>query len=168
MSALPDLSKVIPLLSSPVDGEVLAAARAIDRKLKAAGCDWHDLSEAKSGPREVVRERVIVRETRGAREAALAARIALLEEHLQTEEELLAERRRTSVRWGWIGRQQRIAWCREIAGCQHLAAVDRAFANLLADQLHSQPHLQTGKADRERFNQLMKILEAMPGGRSAA
>jgi hypothetical protein len=37
------LKSLIPMLSSPLDGEVVAAARAIERTLKRFGCDWHDL-----------------------------------------------------------------------------------------------------------------------------
>lgn len=37
------IAKLIPMLSSPVDAEVVAAARAIERALKADGKDWHDL-----------------------------------------------------------------------------------------------------------------------------
>lgn len=39
----PKLGKLIPMLSSSHDGEVVAAARAIERTLKDAGRDWHDL-----------------------------------------------------------------------------------------------------------------------------
>jgi hypothetical protein len=38
------LGKLIPLLASNHDGEVVATARAIERLLKASGCDWHDLA----------------------------------------------------------------------------------------------------------------------------
>jgi hypothetical protein len=37
------LRKLVLLLSSDRDGEVVGAARAIDRALRSAGCDWHDL-----------------------------------------------------------------------------------------------------------------------------
>jgi hypothetical protein len=37
------LRKLVLLLSSDLDGEVVGAARAIDRALRSAGCDWHDL-----------------------------------------------------------------------------------------------------------------------------
>jgi hypothetical protein len=37
------LRKLVLLLSSNRDGEVVGAARAIDRALRSAGCDWHDL-----------------------------------------------------------------------------------------------------------------------------
>jgi hypothetical protein len=40
------LHKLILLLSSDVDGEVLGAARAIGRTLQTAGRDWHDLADA--------------------------------------------------------------------------------------------------------------------------
>jgi hypothetical protein len=40
------LHKLILLLSSDVDGEVLGAARAIGRALQADGRDWHDLANA--------------------------------------------------------------------------------------------------------------------------
>jgi hypothetical protein len=39
----PKLGKLLLLLSSNRDGEVIAAARAIDKVLRGAGCDWHDL-----------------------------------------------------------------------------------------------------------------------------
>lgn len=40
------ISKLLPMLSSDQDGEVVAAARAIGRALKAAKADWHDLAKA--------------------------------------------------------------------------------------------------------------------------
>lgn len=39
----PKVALLIPLLGSEHDGEVVGAARAIARTLRAAGCDWHDL-----------------------------------------------------------------------------------------------------------------------------
>ena len=41
----PKLQKLIPLLASDKDGEVLAAVGAIRRVLGAAGADLHDLAE---------------------------------------------------------------------------------------------------------------------------
>jgi hypothetical protein len=38
------LGKIIPLLGSDRDGEVIGAARAIDRLLKSVGRDWHDVA----------------------------------------------------------------------------------------------------------------------------
>jgi hypothetical protein len=43
---VPQLSKLVLLLSSNHDGEVIAAARAIDRVLKSSRLDWHDLAQA--------------------------------------------------------------------------------------------------------------------------
>jgi hypothetical protein len=40
----PRLGQLVRLLSSPVDGEVVATARAIGRTLVAAGADFHDLA----------------------------------------------------------------------------------------------------------------------------
>jgi hypothetical protein len=40
------LEKMLPLLGSDRPGEVLAAAAAIDRHLRANGQDWHDLAAA--------------------------------------------------------------------------------------------------------------------------
>ena|SRR5258705_8554410 len=43
--AIPEkIARLIPLLGSDVDGEVVGAVRAIERTLKAAGRDWHDLA----------------------------------------------------------------------------------------------------------------------------
>jgi hypothetical protein len=38
------IAKMIPRLASDHDGEVVATARAIERVLKSAGADWHDLA----------------------------------------------------------------------------------------------------------------------------
>jgi hypothetical protein len=41
---IPDqITRLLPLLSSPVDAEALGACRAIDKKLKAAGLDSHSI-----------------------------------------------------------------------------------------------------------------------------
>lgn len=42
----PRLGKMLLMLSSPQGGEVVAAARAIERTLHDAGHDWHDLVQA--------------------------------------------------------------------------------------------------------------------------
>jgi hypothetical protein len=42
----PQLSKLVLMLSSTHAGEVVAAARAIDRVLKSNRLDWHDLAQA--------------------------------------------------------------------------------------------------------------------------
>ena len=42
----PLLGKLLPLLQSNHDGEVVAAARAISRVLQRAGQGWHDLTNA--------------------------------------------------------------------------------------------------------------------------
>src|SRR5271154_5208890 len=39
----PNIAKLTPRLASQYDGEVVATARAIERTLKTAGLDWHDL-----------------------------------------------------------------------------------------------------------------------------
>jgi len=41
----PILARLIPRLSSPFDGEVVATARAIERALKTQKLDWHDLAK---------------------------------------------------------------------------------------------------------------------------
>ena len=51
MSSLPAsiagrLGLLIPRLCSSHDGEVVATARAIERTLKASGCDFHDLAQS--------------------------------------------------------------------------------------------------------------------------
>lgn len=52
-AVVPQLAKLIPLLASNHDGEVVATARAIERVLRNAGHDWHDLADvivAQSAP----------------------------------------------------------------------------------------------------------------------
>lgn len=44
------LSKLLPRLASPHDGEVVATARAIARTLQGAGLDFHTLAAAVSTP----------------------------------------------------------------------------------------------------------------------
>jgi hypothetical protein len=36
----------VPRLASDADGEVVSTVRAIDRTLRGAGFDWHDLTSA--------------------------------------------------------------------------------------------------------------------------
>lgn len=43
--AFPKVAKLLPLLGSDRDGEVVAAAHAIGRTLAAAGLSFHDLAE---------------------------------------------------------------------------------------------------------------------------
>lgn len=38
------LEKLLPRLASDAPGEVVATVAAIDRTLRASGCDWHDLA----------------------------------------------------------------------------------------------------------------------------
>ncbi|HJQ59288.1 MAG TPA: hypothetical protein VJ890_20445, partial [Vineibacter sp.] len=44
------LGKLIPMLGSTHDGEIVAAACAIGRTLAAAGLDWHALAERITAP----------------------------------------------------------------------------------------------------------------------
>jgi hypothetical protein len=44
------LGRLLPLLSSPVPGEVVATAAAIGRTLNKAGWDWHDLAKRLTAP----------------------------------------------------------------------------------------------------------------------
>ena len=46
----PRLSKLLPLLGSDKDGEVVATARAIGRTLQGAGLDFHALAAAVESP----------------------------------------------------------------------------------------------------------------------
>ncbi len=46
----PKLGKLLPVLASNHDGEVVAAARAIGRTLQAAGLDFHALAGAVTSP----------------------------------------------------------------------------------------------------------------------
>ena len=50
LAARPAVAKLIRLLASDVDGEVLAAVRALGRALKASGCDFHDLASIVEAP----------------------------------------------------------------------------------------------------------------------
>ena len=50
LAARPALAKLIRVLASDVDGEVLAAVRAMGRALKASGCDFHDLANLVEAP----------------------------------------------------------------------------------------------------------------------
>jgi hypothetical protein len=44
------LTKLLLMLSSDQPGEVVSAARAIDRTLKDTGADWHDFAARLSAP----------------------------------------------------------------------------------------------------------------------
>jgi hypothetical protein len=45
----PKVAKLLPLLASPHDGEVVATARAIGRVLATSGLDWHALASTLTG-----------------------------------------------------------------------------------------------------------------------
>ena len=55
-SIRPVLAFLIPLLASDKDPEALGAARAIERKLVAAGLDFHDLAAVVAGTAPAVRD----------------------------------------------------------------------------------------------------------------
>ena len=44
------LGRLLPMLSSPVAGEVTATVAAIGRTLSRAGMDWHDLAKRLTAP----------------------------------------------------------------------------------------------------------------------
>lgn len=44
------LGRLLPMLSSPVAGEVAATVAAIGRTLERAGMDWHDLAKRLTAP----------------------------------------------------------------------------------------------------------------------
>jgi hypothetical protein len=46
----PKLAKLLPMLATSHDGEVVATARAIGRTLQSAGLDWHSLAAAITTP----------------------------------------------------------------------------------------------------------------------
>jgi hypothetical protein len=50
LDKIPRLEKLLLLLSSNQPGEVVAAASAIQRALKAAGASWHDLARGLTQP----------------------------------------------------------------------------------------------------------------------
>ncbi|TCL89836.1 hypothetical protein C8J38_11024 [Rhizobium sp. PP-WC-2G-219] len=60
--AIKKLKKLVPMLSSKHDGEVVATVAAINRILTADGSTIHDLTAAIGGPSIVYRDRVIIRE----------------------------------------------------------------------------------------------------------
>ncbi|GJE19541.1 hypothetical protein AIGOOFII_4292 [Methylobacterium marchantiae] len=53
-SIQPKLIKLLPLLASEIDGEVVSTVRAIGRTLSAAGVDFHDLTDS------LVKARVVI------------------------------------------------------------------------------------------------------------
>jgi hypothetical protein len=60
------LSKLILMLSSNHDGEVVAAARAIERELTAEGHDWHWLTNKLNGISVIAEKPLLTEEVRVA------------------------------------------------------------------------------------------------------
>jgi hypothetical protein len=60
---VPRLEKLLLMLSSERDGEVINAARAISRTLQAIGADWHDLAAGLLAPSARTRAKKPPRET---------------------------------------------------------------------------------------------------------
>ena len=54
--SLPEIVvRLIPRLASTFDGEVVATARAVEKALRRAGLDWHDLAKAVAMPPPLLR-----------------------------------------------------------------------------------------------------------------
>jgi hypothetical protein len=68
------LGKLLKLLSSPRDGEVVAAARAILRTLEGAGADIHELAERVEGRKlsQAEMQRIYDKAYRDGKDAAAA------------------------------------------------------------------------------------------------
>jgi hypothetical protein len=53
------IALIVPRLGSPHDGEIIASARAIERTLKGAGLDWHDMAAALAETDQHVRNEAV-------------------------------------------------------------------------------------------------------------
>ncbi|CAH1696805.1 hypothetical protein CHELA1G11_70030 [Hyphomicrobiales bacterium] len=156
------LGKLVRLLSSDHDGEVVNAARAIGRSLQAAGSDWHELADRLSGAAPTAKA--------NAFDDAMASMNRYLNmkvQEVERENRVLrkwlqernkeAEKRRKSgaARWGNLTRLERVAELDLIAKAKWLSEGDRAYVDRLRHCLFSTPHIQTEPGDARFFNRLM-------------
>ena len=110
----PKLAKLLSMLASPMDGEVVAAARAIDRTLKAAGATIHDLAAAlEPAPPSVYRP------GRDQAEADWFDLVKMIlrdgERHLNPKERAFVVAMRTKARYGDQPSEKQEAWIRSLA-----------------------------------------------------
>lgn len=120
MSALPPetiarVARLIPMLSSDKAGEVVAAAAAIERTLKAAACDWHDFADHLG------------------REVQAVVYIDIMRRKTKPPSDLppLFETLRRSARLEWLD---------HAVGSALLDDAERALCISLRAQIYSQPH----------------------------
>ncbi|MBX3492152.1 MAG: hypothetical protein KF899_04275 [Parvibaculum sp.] len=156
------LGKLVLLLSSSHDGEVINAARAIGRSLQASGSDWHELADRLSGAAPTAKgsafedamasmNRFLNMKVQEVERENRALRKWLQEHNAEAE-----KRRKASVaRWGDLTRLERIAQLDLIAKAEWLSESDRAYLDRLRQRLFSSPHLQTERGDTRFFNRLM-------------
>lgn len=156
------LGKLVLLLSSSHDGEVINAARAIGRSLQASGSDWHELAERLNGAAPTAKG--------SAFEDAMASMNRFLNMKVQEverenralrkwlqERNAEAEKRRKSgvARWGDLTRLERVAQLDLIAKAKWLSESDRAYVDRLRQRLFATPHIKTERGDPRFFNRLM-------------
>ena len=112
LSLPPKVALLIPLLGSNQDGEVLGAARAIERTLKAAGCDWHDLVKFIAAPPVTPIDRQSTETVRTAFEVAkwCAAHVARLSDR----ERVFVNDMTSRLMWNGTATEKQSAWLRAI------------------------------------------------------
>ncbi len=106
------VAKLVPMLSSPVAGEVAATAAAIERTLKSGGSDWYDLAKRIAEP--TIADLVVA--PRPAPQPTWS-----------TEKERERDAKRKTPEWPTWGRSshfQRLAWMKKIKNSGRLSDTD--------------------------------------------
>ena len=135
----PRLGQLVRLLASPIDGEALAAARALDRTLQRAGGTLHDLAEIiERGPetRVVYRDREIV-----------------------VEKPFKPARKRKSrsppAPWQVLNPDQQLLWLDKLLACDRLNRWETGFVSSLRAQLVNFPDRQTTPRQRATVDEIL-------------
>ena len=156
--ALTKVAKLIPLLASERDGEVIATAHAIRRTLHAAGMDFHGLASAltaASRPKSEFSAATTCSATFTAPDVDLDEIMRRANENARRERAAAEEAMRRSPK----GVAERITWC--LNRSAYLAPDDRSFLWSVAPHSKSRGKVRLRPNQKERLDDIATQLEGL-------
>ena len=138
-----EIAKLLPMLGSDHDGEVIAVVRALGRKLNAGGKDWHWLAE------QVLR---LESTTREARKPSAAWH----ESTPRTPPASRKERHAVKPIWTTIDRPQQLAWLVLLDGQPWLTAVEAELVAAIRPQIEQGQSLHLPPRQKRMLTALVR------------
>ena len=152
----PQIAKLIPRLASEHDGEVVATARAIERLLRSADLDWHDV--AKRVEPEAI-----------ATAYSYADVYSRPDPQQQPPEPPSKPRGPTWPIWSEMTRSYQLAWCDVLIRGDELDVKTLEFVYKVREKLHLGMDFHLAPRDKRKLTALIKAaIEAGNAARAAA